>query len=56
MSAEFLQWLAGSLFFAGAVYGGIRADLKAIHNRISLLHEETTRAHERIDDIFTTKD
>lgn len=41
------------LFIAGAVYGGIRADLKAIHERIKEQGEAVTRAHRRIDDLLT---
>lgn len=40
-----MEWLAvvvAQLLAAGAIYGGIRADLKH-------LHDSTTRAHERID-------
>ena len=37
------------LFLAGAVYGGIRADLKALHERVADLGRSVTRAHGRID-------
>lgn len=37
------------LFLAGAVYGGIRADLKALHERVGELAQSVTRAHVRID-------
>lgn len=38
---------------AGAVYGGIRADLKVIHERIKEHGEAITGAHRRIDDLLT---
>lgn len=43
MSAEFIYQLLALLVTCGAVYGGIRADLKS-------MRESLTRAHCRIDD------
>jgi hypothetical protein len=34
---------------AGAVYGGIRADIKNIHERINDTSASAGRAHDRID-------
>lgn len=34
---------------AGAIYGGIRADLKAMHQRVAMATEAAARAHERMD-------
>ena len=48
---ELSQVLYG-LFLAGAVYGGIRADLKGIHQRITDCAEATKEAHKRIDVIL----
>ena len=45
---EFSQVLYG-LFLAGAVYGGIRADLKGIHQRVTDCAEAAKEAHKRID-------
>jgi len=33
----------------GAVYGGIRADLRALHEKVSAAASSASRAHERID-------
>ena len=51
MNFDFGQVLYG-LFLAGAVYGGIRADLKAIHERISRQEDEVQHANRRIDDLL----
>lgn len=37
------------LIAAGAVYGGIRSDLKAIHERIAQIERAAEKAHDRID-------
>jgi hypothetical protein len=50
MSDDLIREIIGALFLAGAVYGGIRADLKAIHHRLFLLEQSLSRAHERLDD------
>lgn len=46
---ELPQILYG-LFLAGGVYGGIRADLKALHERVADLGRSVDRAHVRIDE------
>lgn len=33
---------------SGAVYGGIRADIKAMHQRIATLESSLAEAHDRI--------
>lgn len=38
-----------TIFMAGAVYGGIRADIKAMHERITGAQAEAERANRRID-------
>lgn len=40
------------LFLAGAVYGGIRADIKNMHERIKDAKDTADGAHRRIDLIF----
>lgn len=37
------------LIAAGAVYGGIRSDLKTIHEKIGRVEREADKAHDRID-------
>ena len=44
----FLQ-LVTVLIAAGAVYGGIRADLRAMYEAISRIERAAEKAHERID-------
>ena len=39
MTPEFVLQLATMLVTAGAVYGAIRADIKAIHQRIDYLYQ-----------------
>jgi hypothetical protein len=42
---HFIAIIAG----AGAIYGGIRADLKAMHEKLAENAAAAARAHERID-------
>lgn len=41
--------IGGALLVAGAVYGGIRADLRGLHVRLEALHRSTRRVHKRLD-------
>lgn len=45
----FLLQLVTILIAAGAVYGGIRGDLRAMHEAISRIERAAEKAHERID-------
>lgn len=49
MSADLISQLLYALIGAGAVYGGIRADLRGMHERILTAEKSAGRAHERID-------
>lgn len=49
MAVESLLNIAGFLIAAGAVYGGIRSDLRAMHARQDRLEQALDKAHERID-------
>lgn len=45
-----LYWQIGvTLVTGGAIYGGIRADLKAMHERITSAQSSADKAHERLD-------
>lgn len=45
-----LYWQIGvTLVTGGAIYGGIRADLKAMHERITAAMNAATSAHSRLD-------
>ncbi len=49
------DWLLqafGYFAIAGAIYGGIKADLRAMHERLETLHESANEAHKRIDSIL----
>jgi len=37
---------------AGAVYGGIRADLRHLHEKADQARESARRAHKRLDDLI----
>jgi hypothetical protein len=41
--------LVSILVACGAVYGGIRSDLKAIHERVARIEKAAEKAHDRID-------
>jgi len=44
-----LLHLGGLLLACGAVYGGIRVDLKTMHERLRDNAAATARAHDRLD-------
>lgn len=41
--------LATALILAGAVYGGIRSDLRAMKEHIARVEKDSDKAHDRID-------
>ena len=41
--------VVGYILLAGAIYGGIKADLRNMHAQIEVALKSATRAHERID-------
>lgn len=41
--------IVGPLVAAGAVYGGIRSDLRALHEKVESALHSASRAHERLD-------
>lgn len=48
MNPDLLQ-IVYALVGAGAVYGGIRADLRSMHERIKEAQETAKQAHARLD-------
>ena len=46
----FAATIIGEIFIAGAVYGGIRSDLRNVHKRLDSLDQACIRAHDRMDD------
>lgn len=55
MPADLAMQIAGFLVAAGAVYGGIRNDLKRMHERQERFERALEKAHERIDDCAACK-
>ena len=49
MDANIWMWLVGQLIAGAAIYGGIRADIKGIHQRIEMSEKSLVDAHARID-------
>jgi hypothetical protein len=49
MPPELGYQIVMALISAGAVYGGIRADLKGMHERIKAAQDAATEAHRRLD-------
>ncbi|WP_176754627.1 hypothetical protein [Nitrosospira sp. Nl5] len=49
MDANVVMWVAGQLIVAAAIYGGIRADIRSIHQRIEHAEKSLVEAHTRID-------
>lgn len=48
-SASLIYQIGSALILAGAVYGGIRSDLKALHEHIRRVEKDADKAHERLD-------
>ena len=48
--------LVAQVFAAGAIYGGIRADLRAMHTRVTFAQERAEGAHQRIDTLLLNGD
>ena len=44
--------IAAQIFAAGAIYGAIRADLRALHERVGSVEKSADGAHQRIDTIL----
>lgn len=42
-------WLISQLVVAAAIWGGIRADLRAMHSRVKRVEDAVDKAHGRID-------
>jgi len=48
-SGEIIMWIVGQIVVAAAIWGGIRADIKAMHSRIDHIQTVADEAHRRID-------
>jgi len=49
MPTDIWLWIAGQFIAGAAIYGGIRADIKAMHTRIEDAKKAADEAHNRID-------
>ena len=52
METDLLLILGSQVLVAAAVFGGIRADLKNMHEKIKAIDGDVTNAHQRIDKIL----
>jgi len=55
METDLLLILGSQVLVAAAVFGGIRADLRTMHNQIKNIDGDVTNAHNRIDGILLNK-
>ena len=49
---DWVFMLVGQIFVAGAIYGAMKADLKALHEKVAASSAVAARAHERIDSML----
>lgn len=47
---EWVMQVTGLVFASGGIYGAIRADLKALHEKVSAATSSAHRAHVRLDE------
>jgi hypothetical protein len=52
MPIDVWMWIGGQLIAGAAIWGGIRADIRAMHTRIEDAKKTATEAHNRIDRIL----
>lgn len=55
MSQEFLLQLLSIIAVGGGTYGAIKADLARAIAKAEMAEKMANKAHERIDDLFTTR-
>lgn len=48
-SNEWIIFFIGQIVTAAAIWGGIRADIRAIQERFKTVEHSTAKAHERLD-------
>lgn len=49
MPTDIWMWIAGQFIVGAAIWGGIRADIRAMHTRIEDAKKIADEAHSRID-------
>lgn len=52
LTAEIVVQIVSYVAVAGAIYGGIRADLKAMHQRLDRVSASADKAHSRLDTLL----
>lgn len=52
LDASIITWLIGHLIVGAAIYGGIRADIRGLHQRQEHTEKSVTEAHVRIDRVL----
>ena len=51
-ASEIVLFILGQLLVAAAIWGGIRVDIRNMHDKIKEATESVRYAHERIDSII----
>lgn len=49
---ELIGQVLAAVFTAGAIYGAIRADIRALIERVGNVERSASRAHQRIDSLL----
>ena len=50
--AEWLTWIISQALVAAAIWGGIRADIRNLHDKAKSAQDAADKAHSRIDDLL----
>ena len=56
MNDDIVLWVIGQLFVGAALYGGIRVDIKNIHEKINNTANRVSEVNERVDKILLKGD
>lgn len=56
MNDDIVLWVVGQLFVGAALYGGIRVDIKNIHEKINNTANRVSEVNERVDKILLKGD
>lgn len=48
-----VMFIIGQLITGAAIWGGIRSDIKALHEKAATAKDAADKAHERIDTLLT---
>ena len=46
---DWITWIIGQFVVAAAIWGGIRVDIRSIHDRIARVEKAADNAHSRLD-------